>query len=126
MATVWPPPSSTTRALGRGAPTGSLTTARLNRTATLLTDGKVLVAGRTDPNATLASVELYDPSTGTWSATASMTTARDYHTATLLADGKVLVAGGHGPGERASGEGLAAAEVYDQAPGPETAGTEEH
>ena len=78
-------------------------TARFAATATLLTDGTVLVvggmgskpdvAGRTT-SYSLDSAELYDPSTGTWTTTASIATARADSTATLLADGRVLVVGG--------------------------------
>src|SRR6266480_2125005 len=74
--------------------TGSLATARFAYTATLLPNGKVLVAGGSDSNSILARAELYDPASGTWSATGSLATARAYHTATLLPNGKVLVAGG--------------------------------
>ena len=74
--------------------TGSLNTARYDHTATLLPNGKVLVAGGLIIAAILTSAELYDPASGTWSATGSLNTARDGHTATLLPNGKVLVAGG--------------------------------
>src|SRR6266853_426654 len=67
--------------------TGSLNTARLWHTATLLLDGKVLVVGGFN-NVALASAELYDPASGTWSFTGSMNTARYMHTATLLPDGR--------------------------------------
>jgi Kelch motif len=87
-------------AAGTWTATGSLTTTRIDHTATLLSNGKVLVAGGfvgTLPNPVLASAELYDPATGAWSATGSMVHARHLHTATLLHDGRVLVAGGAGP-----------------------------
>ncbi len=76
-------------------PAGSLGTARALHTATLLSTGKVLVAGGVDqPGRSLASAELYDPSSGNWGATGSLITARLFHTATLLSDDTVLVAGG--------------------------------
>lgn len=75
--------------------TGTMPTAHVDHTATLLLDGKVLVAGGFNtPNSTTASAELYNPSAGTWTATGSMTTRRFEHAATLLQDGTVLVAGG--------------------------------
>jgi Galactose oxidase, central domain/Kelch motif len=78
--------------------TGSMAATRYGPSATLLPNGRVLVAGgdANGPSETnaLASAELYDPTTGTWSAPGSMATARLAHTATLLGNGKVLVAGG--------------------------------
>jgi hypothetical protein len=80
---------------------GSLAMARRNHTATLLSDGRVLIAGGIVDNANgtislLATAEVYDPATATWSSTGSMNRARGLHTATLLNSGKVLVAGGDG------------------------------
>src|ERR1035437_8497372 len=68
--------------------TGSLTGSRQNHTATLLLNGKVLVAGGTY-GVSLPSAELYDPATGTWTPTGAMTRARTGHTATMLPSGKV-------------------------------------
>ena len=93
--------------------TGSLATARNGHTATLLPNGKVLVAGGGDGGSILASAELYDPASGTWSATGSLVFARFAHTATLLPNSKVLVAGGEGPFQSV----LASAELYDPASG---------
>ena len=93
--------------------TGSTTTPRFGyHTATLLPNGKVLVAAGYDGNNHIcANAELYDPATGTWTATGSLATARQDHTATLLGNGKVLVAGGTNNGT------LASAELYDPATG---------
>jgi len=65
----------------------------------LLPSGKVLVAG-----GLLAERELYEPTSGTWTATGSLPPT-SYHTATLLPNGKVLVAGDYF---------LASAELYDR------------
>jgi N-acetylneuraminic acid mutarotase len=76
--------------------TGSMGTARSNHTATLLSDGKVLVAGGfSSTGALLASAEVYNPATGTFAPTANnMPNKGAGHAATLLTNGKVLVTGG--------------------------------
>ncbi|MFG5777349.1 kelch repeat-containing protein [Comamonas sp. J-3] len=71
----------------------SMAGARDSHTATLLADGRVLVTGG-DNNGALATSELYDPASNSWSAGGNLKTARIAHTATLLSDGKVLVTGG--------------------------------
>ncbi len=94
-------------------PGGTQTTVRALPTMTLLSDGKVLVAGGTGGGGgRLASAELYDPQTRTWTATGSMAQARGAHAAVLLGDGRVLVASGFdGSGE------VHGAELYDPATG---------
>ena len=94
---------------GSWTTTGRLTIARFDHTATLLPDGKVLVAGGQGRPGDLASSELYDPATRTWMSTGSLATDRFSHTATLLPNGKVLVAGG----EDTSFMSLASSELYD-------------
>jgi Kelch motif. len=86
-------------ATGTWTATNSMNTVRGNHTATLLPNGQVLVAGGWNgdiSNIGLASAELYDPGTGTWTTTNAMNTARQNHTATVLPNGQVLVAGGAG------------------------------
>jgi N-acetylneuraminic acid mutarotase len=90
-------------AAGTWSLAGSRTVASFFPSVTVLTDGRVLVAGGCgsflDDNCptVLATAELFNPATGTWSATGSMSVARVDHTATRLLDGRVLVASGCGP-----------------------------
>ena len=76
---------------------GNMTTARSRHTATLLSNGEVLIAGGySGEMGFLSSVELYDPVNNTFrSAPFNMTRARAEHSATLYPGGNVLIAGGH-------------------------------
>jgi N-acetylneuraminic acid mutarotase len=104
-------------AAGGWSKTGSLVTPRVSHTATLLPDGKVLVAGgftgssQAAQTVEIATAELYDPASGTWTATANMTIPRAWHTATLLQDDDVLVAGG-ASGGISNTNVVASAEIY--------------
>jgi hypothetical protein len=102
---------------GLFTPSGSLVTARSGHYATLLANGQVLIAGGASGSAfnapALASAELYDPTTGTFSLTGSMTMPRQKHNAVLLASGQVLVVGGTAVAFAA----LASAEFYDPTTG---------
>lgn len=79
---------------GRWVTQGNMTYARNSHTASVLTNGKVLVAGGSGSDGTSDSAELYDPSTGNWTLTGKLTTGRALHTAIVLTDGKVLITGG--------------------------------
>ena len=92
--------------------TGSLNTARASHTSTVLNNGMVLIAGGYNGNI-LASAELYDPASGTFTSTGSLNNARIYHTATLLNNGMVLIVGGTDN----NGNILAGAELYNPATG---------
>ena len=78
--------------------TGSLITGRGQHTATLLSNGQVLVAGGgfggSSKETPYASAELYAPRVHRWIATGAMHARRAGHTATLLPTGQVLVTGG--------------------------------
>jgi WD40 repeat protein len=101
-------PSRAAAQNGRFSATGSLTEARKYHTATLLSNGKVLIAGGWIYDLT---TELYDPMTGTFTASAPMSASGGGgHTATLLPTGDVLVTGGFVPYD-----GSAAAELYHPA-----------
>jgi len=103
-------------ATGSFIPTGSMATARSAHAAVLLANGKVLVFGGSadgDGRELLASAELYDPATGTFSPTGAMNTARIPAAAARLKNGQVLVAGGTGANRTV----LASAELYNPATG---------
>lgn len=111
----------TVGALGAFLATGDMTTARWGHTATLLSNGKVLISGGVLEHGTppgygtsLSSAELYDPQTGTFTPTGSTNSSWGNPVATLLSNGKVLITG------------INMAEVYDPATGQFTAtGTSE-
>lgn len=80
--------------------------ARWGHTATLLSDGRVvIIGGQEKPSKALNTVEIYDPTGNTWSAGASSSKNRgEGHTATVMDDGKILVVGD---------DDYASAEIYD-------------
>jgi hypothetical protein len=100
-------------------PTGSMAEKRGGHTATLLADGKVLIAGGGKEDGGHSwlgegsvAAEVYYPAAGTFIATGKMTEGRVGHTATRLSDGKVLITGGW-----ASAGPIATAELYDPSTG---------
>jgi hypothetical protein len=84
-------------ATGKFSPSGSMAGGRFGNTATALSDGRVLIAGGlkdTTTGVAVATAELYDPNSGTFSSIGPMAEARVGQTSTLLSDGRVLIAGG--------------------------------
>ena len=100
--------------IGSFSDSGSMTEPRYSAVATLLPNGKVLIAGGVGVNGPLLSAEVYDPAgnggLGSFSITGRMQTTRWGATATLLVSGKVLIAAGNG-----SGGPRTSAELYDPA-----------
>jgi uncharacterized repeat protein (TIGR01451 family)/CSLREA domain-containing protein len=95
------------------SPAASMATRRARLNLVRLATGKVLAVGGYTRVGTetvpLASAELYDPVTNTWSDAGSMSAPRQFFTAVLLDDGRVLAVGG----TNASGVSLASADLYD-------------
>ena len=92
------------------ATSGNLNAARESHTATLLTNGEVLIAaGSNIQTQLLASAELYNPATKAFTLTSSLEYARSFHTATLLNSGQALIVGGVG----SNGQYVGPAELYN-------------
>ena len=108
-------------ASARSATSGSFTLVepmkqyRRQQTATLLLDGRVLVAGGA-PFVQAATSELYNPVTASWSNSGALAIGREFHTATLLQDGRVVVTGGQTVSQLLRGT-----EIYDPRSGQWTA-----
>lgn len=103
---------------GTWTTTGALALARFDHSASLLPDGRVLVAGGTivrsaSSNASTDAAEIYDPKTGLWTAAAPMTDARSGHCAVTLTDGRILVVGGLRYTTYIAGVATAFCELYD-------------
>lgn len=90
--------------------TGAMHYPRIAHTATLLSDGRVLIAGGRGSEVN-ASAEIYDPQSGTFHQTGRMSAPRYKHTAGVLPDGRVLIAGGSD--DRDWNGTLSSAEIYD-------------
>ena len=101
---------------GAWAPAPDLLEGHVAHTATLLKDGRVLIAGGTDVHGVAtADCELFDPKANRWIRAGNMISARAAHAATLLADGNVLVTGGQTGLSIFPIQVLASAEIYHPA-----------
>jgi uncharacterized protein YjbI with pentapeptide repeats len=93
----------------------SMSSAHSRHTATLLPDGRVLIAGGINNSGlAVATADLFDPATNSFSGPVPMVSARTNHTATLLLNGAVLITGGTVPSTTTVWN---TAEIFDPATG---------
>jgi hypothetical protein len=106
-------------ATGLFTATGSMAQGHALHTASLLSDGRVLIAGGQHYIASVKEAELYNPATGTFSPAGNMLSGgRHAHTATVLQDGRVALMGGIGVSSSAGGSpGSTSVETYSPAGG---------
>ena len=112
-AEIYDPPTQT------WTPTSSLTTPHQFHHSARLKDGRILVVGGLGINEqgafqVLSSAEIYNPTSGSWTAGGNMNTPRFGHAVITLPDGRVLVAGGSNSAT-GSEPALGTAEIYDPA-----------
>ena len=122
--------------VGQFSAAASLNNARYQHSATVLNDGRVLVAGGTDGQALITESELFDPQANAWTllsnlvttqtdaymidATGAFATVRQLHQATKMVNGNVLITGGFGAerldaNQQPVGEILKGAWLFDAA-----------
>jgi hypothetical protein len=115
-------------ATGTFSSTGSMSSGQARAAATLLADGRVLIAGGSVWSASpgyavsVSSAEIYDPSSGAFHSVGPMASAREDPVAALLADGSALVAGGRSASGGDLGVTLSSVELFDPSTERFTAG----
>jgi hypothetical protein len=85
------------------APTGNMTSARINPFFTRLPDGKILVSNGSDAAGNpIQALEIYDPATGTFTSAGNELVARNGNRVNRLANGKVILVGGQTSSEEST------------------------
>src|SRR5438445_7891106 len=92
--------------------------ARADATASVLQDGRVLIAGGQSSGSAVNTLEIFDPNSGNFSNAGTMSSPRQDHAAAVLSDGRVLIAGGSSDGTNA----LNTTDIYDPQAGSVSAG----
>ena len=107
-AELWDPATATFHE------TDSMASPRIGHTATVLSDGRVLIVGGLGPGDGQAEAEIWDPATELFGPAGTLMNPRAGHAATLLQDGRVLIVSGSHPTE---GTGIGARETWDPSSG---------
>src|SRR5262249_26034988 len=95
----------------------SLNEARSGATASLLQDGRVLIAGGDNSASPSNTIEIFDPFSENFTFAGTLSSARTKHAMAVLADGRVLIVGGFG-----GTNPVASSDIFDPSSGNVTAG----